>query len=211
MKHKLIVNRTAHYYHEPAEGPTKGIIIAIHGYAQLASVFIKDFKELSSYGYAVYAPEAFSKFYNRDRKPVASWMTLHEREDEVGDYSEYLEKLMLLIIEKNPSTPIHLVGFSQGVSTVLRWYASSTTLAVTVHLIAGSIPEELSLDNLKQLTANRYYYYHGTKDRLVKENQVHDYLNQLTAIGIDYNTISFDGRHEVPKELIELFKTYTRS
>ena len=114
-------------------------------------------------------------------------------------------------IEKNPNTPIHLIGFSQGVSTLLRWYASSTTLAVSVHLIAGSIPEELSSENLMQLTASSYYYYHGSKDRLVKENQVQSYLNQLTAIGIDYNSVLFDGRHEVPKELLEVFKTYTRA
>ena len=207
MKHKLIVNKTAHYYHHPAVISTKGVIVAIHGYAQLAGEFGDNVKELSTNGFDIYVPEALSKFYNRERQPVASWMTSYEREDEINDYKKYLQTLMQLIIKKNPSTPIHLIGFSQGVSTLLRWYAYSNTNAASVHLIAGSIPQELSSDNINQLMANKYYYYYGIKDRLVIESQVNEYLDQLTEIGIDYEKILFDGRHEVPKELVELFKT----
>ncbi len=207
MKHKLIVNRTAHFYNEPAEGPAKGIVVAIHGYAQLAGDFIKDFKEFSALGYEVYAPEAFSKFYNRKQKPIASWMTSYEREDEIHDYNEYLETLVNIIAKKYVNVPIHLIGFSQGVSTLLRWYAFSKKIAASLHLIAGSIPLDLTQDNSTQLFANKYYYYHGTNDRLVQEKQIYVYLNQLKTIGIDYTKISFVGRHEVPKELFEVFKS----
>jgi len=207
MKHQLIVNKTAHYYYEPAIGSSKGLVLAVHGYAQLAVEFSDNFKELPVKGYELYVPEALSKFYNKERQPVASWMTSYEREDEISDYINYLETLMQLIIQKNVASPIHLIGFSQGVSTLLRWYASSKLKAATVHLIAGSIPEELSSNDIKQLIADKYFYYHGTKDRLVKEDQVNKYLGQLAAIGIDYEKVNFEGRHEVPMELIKVFTT----
>ncbi len=206
MKHKLQVIRTAHYFHEPAEGSSKGIIIAIHGYAQLAGDFINEFRELTTSGYDIYAPEALSKFYNKEQKPVANWMTSYEREDEINDYINYLEKFIQSIVTSNPLLPIHLIGFSQGVSTLLRWFVTSAIMVESIHLIAGSIPEEFSSTNFKQLIARKYYYYYGTQDRLINTNKINAYLEHLTAIGIPYSFVSFEGRHEVPKQLLEHFK-----
>jgi len=205
MKHKLIVNRTAHFYHEPAKGSSKGIIIAIHGYGQLAEDFIVEFAKLAAQGYDVYAPEALSKFYNKDRKPVANWMTSHEREDEIRDYTNFIEKLIQSIIIDSPQSPIHLIGFSQGVSTLLRWFAASRITAASIHLIAGSIPEEFTATDVDKLLAKQYYYYHGSNDHLVNSKKVQKYLNQLTAIGIPYSFVSFEGRHEIPNLLLEHF------
>jgi len=205
MKHTLEVTRTAHYYHEPSRIPAKGIVIAIHGYAQLASDFIKDFNELTEAGFHVYAPEALSKFYNRDRKPVANWMTSQHRESEIRDYILYLEKVLQQIKKTNENLPVHLIGFSQGVSTTLRWYASSDLYAASIHLVAGSIPEELNKTNCKALASGSYHYYHGIKDKLVPQQQADLYLSKLSNIGIRYKSTTFNGRHEIPAELLLFF------
>lgn len=205
MKHKIEVKRIAHYYHEPAVGFPTGIIIAIHGYAQLAGDFIKDFNELSEVGFHVFAPEALSKFYNKERKPVANWMTSHEREDEIQDYVVYIESVVQKIKLDYPSTPIHLVGFSQGVSTLLRWYLKSTILAESIHLIAGSIPEEYQLNISVAGQINNCFYYHGTEDRLVPATKIQIYLTQLRKIAPQFQFVKFKGSHEVPKELNKYF------
>ena len=50
-----------------------------HGYAQLASIFITEFDYLKESNVLVIAPEGLSLFYGRERTPVSSWMTSHER------------------------------------------------------------------------------------------------------------------------------------
>ena len=204
MKHTIEVTKRAHYYSSPATGNVKGIVITIHGYAQLASEFIEEFSELSTFGYNVYAPEALSTFYNKLRKPVANWMTTHEREDEIRDYVNFLNKFTETIKLKHPDLPIYLIGFSQGVSTLLRWYAESNIVANEVHLIAGSIPEEITATNFEK-TTNKYFYYYGTHDNLVKKEQADIYWHQLKKLAASAEYISFEGRHEIPKKLLAHF------
>lgn len=206
MKHTLEITKRAHYYHKKAQGSSKGILIVIHGYAQLASDFIEEFENLTEFGYEIFAPEALSKFYNKERTPVTTWMTSHEREDEISDYVNYLETFKKEITKEFKNLPLFLVGFSQGVSTLLRWYASSSTIAAEIHLLAGSIPEELNQLNANRLDAGQYFYYYGTKDRLVRQPQIDIYLKKLEEIGIEATFNSFEGRHEVPSELISHFK-----
>ncbi|MFT5666228.1 MAG: putative esterase [Vicingaceae bacterium] len=206
MKHTIEVTKTAHYHYNPAKGNTKGIVIAIHGYAQLASEFIEEFSELSTFGYDVYAPEALSTFYNKLRKPVANWMTTHEREDEIRDYINFLNKFTEAIKLKHSDHTIYLIGFSQGVSTLLRWYAESSIVANEVHLIAGSIPVELTAKSFKK-TNNQYFYYHGIHDLLVKKEQAEIYWYQLKKLNVSAEYISFNGRHEIPEKLLARFRT----
>ena len=207
MKHTLEVKRTAHYYHDKAIEPSKGALIVLHGYAQLASEFIKEFKDLSPMGYHVYAPEALSKFYNKHQQPAANWMTSHERDDEIKDYINYLNLLVTVIKEKHKNIPLHFVGFSQGVSTLLRWQANSNINITSTHLVAGSIPEELvSKDNL-YLNSKAIYFYYGNNDRLVRPANAEKYFNQLRAIDSNCTYVPFVGRHEIPKEITMFFAT----
>ena len=142
---KLITPRTAHYY---SLNPTKGIkavLIVIHGYAQAAEEFIQQFSHLAEEGILVVAPEGLSKFYGKSRLAVASWMTSMHREDEIKDYNLFIESVYSdtksIKVDK-----IAVLGFSQGVSTMLRWCsytelkelkvfaASYDILLLTVHL-----------------------------------------------------------------------------
>lgn len=205
MKHTLEVKRTAHYYQTKAIEPSKGVVIVIHGYAQLASEFIKDFKGLAPMGYHVYAPEALSKFYNKHQQPAANWMTSHERNDEIKDYLNYLNLLVTVIKEKHKNIPLHFVGFSQGVSTLLRWQVQSNINITSTHLIAGSIPEELVSNNDLCLNTKTICFYYGNNDRLVSPANAEKYFNQLRIIATNCTFVPFVGRHEIPKEITSFF------
>lgn len=202
-KRTLSVSRTAHYHLQIPQNEIKSILYVIHGYAQLAAEFIKEFAALEKHGILVVAPEGLSKFYGKERLPVASWMTQHEREDEIKDYIQYLQKLIRVIKSEYGEKPILLLGFSQGVSTAFRYLAASEDKISLALACSGSIPPELNasdFENQRDLTVN---YYYGNDDRLLKPENAKEQLLQLERLKLNFNYHAFEGRHEISETCIQ--------
>ena len=90
---QITIEKTARYYtNDPGGSKINQTWIVIHGYAQLAKDFIKEFEFLSDCGTLIVAPEGLSKFYSKNY-PAASWMTKEDRTNEIEDYTNYLEKV----------------------------------------------------------------------------------------------------------------------
>lgn len=203
QKYSLETKRTAHYYtlNNPKNCDT--ILIAIHGYAELVEQFINNFKDLEHSNTFVVCPEALSMFYGRERTPVASWMTSQHRIDEISDYTNYLNELINQI-DLSKFKFIKLLGFSQGVSTLLRWFWQSN-LKADLHLCCGSIPPELSKMKLLSSIEDCYYYY-GSDDRLMKADAKDKAIKALENLSIPYKYVYFQGRHEIPSACIDRLK-----
>ena len=202
MKKSIEIKRTAHYYLQHPKQPITSLLFVIHGYAQLAEDFLNDFISLKESNVLVVAPEAPSKFYNKEKKPVANWMTSYEREDEITDYINYLNQLYLTISLDYSNLPINVLGFSQGVSTLLRWITNSSIQPQQVHLCSGSIPLELTEKNFASLLASTFFYYYGSDDRLLKEAVALKQIDFLKSLASNVKFVPFSGRHEVSKECI---------
>ena len=91
----------------PAEGspPAGGfseLWVLLHGYRQLAPRFLRHMRALHAPHRLLVAPEGLSRFYlegrpgpHRGGDPVgASWMTREDREAEILDYVEYLDRVV---------------------------------------------------------------------------------------------------------------------
>ena len=211
MKQSIQVSKTAHYYLSVPKGEVCSIVFVIHGYAQLASDFIEEFTSLKNNSCLVVAPEALSRFYNKERKPVANWMTSHERESEIEDYIGYLNQLKSEVFNRFGKLPISVLGFSQGVSTTMRWIQQNDSYLNEVHLCSGSIPPELNEENFEFKEGTRFYYYYGDEDRLLKAEKAKNEIHLLSRLTKEMSYIAFRGRHEVPKQALENLKRLAKS
>tara|TARA_B100000508_G_scaffold139007_1_gene136150 strand:- start:367 stop:1053 length:687 start_codon:yes stop_codon:yes gene_type:complete len=196
MKKNIIVPRTAHYYIQIPELKVQRVLYVIHGYAQKASDFLKEFGYLKKSNCLVIAPEALSKFYNKKGEAVANWMTVHQRLDEINDYVGYLNQVQDEILQEYGKLTTAALGFSQGTSTLMRWCMKSKLPMTHLYLCSGSIPPEMSKENVKHFNGQLHFYY-GNKDKLFPLEKVKLQLKKLASIELNFIEKPFEGRHEI--------------
>ena len=201
MKETIITQRKAHFYTQKCDKDTQSILMVLHGYGQLASDFIHEFKYLKSTSTVVIAPEALSKFYNKDKKAVANWMTAHERLDEIEDYVFFLNKLYMQVQLTYPKLPIMVLGFSQGVSTLMRWISQLEKPPQEIFLCSGSIPPELTISKVKGLKNITIHYQYGNNDRLLRIEKAKEQIDFLKRLQLTIHPFEFEGKHHLSKEL----------
>lgn len=203
MKQSISIKRTAHYHLQlPDNQNPIAVLYVIHGYAQLASEFIADFKPLKESNILVVAPEGLSKFYNKERKPVASWMTSHERLNEIDDYISYLNQLHEIITNQFNPARIMILGFSQGVSTAFRWFSSLKEKELTLYACSGTIPPELDKKDFLDKKDAKVNYYYGSIDKLLSLDKAKEQLKKIEDLNLRCEAFPFDGRHEISKTCI---------
>ncbi len=205
QKYSLQVNRTAHYYTLNQPENCSVLLIALHGYAELAENFIENFKKLKGSTIFIVCPEGLSLFYGRERTPVSSWMTSQHRHDEIEDYTNYLNRLLSDILVKHSHFKKFIfLGFSQGVSTLMRWIWQLKLNNFELHLCCGSIPPELeaNLNQYEKITSCHYFY--GSEDRLFKPDKKDLALEKLNSLQINHQFHAFNGRHEVPQICLDI-------
>ncbi|MAC95281.1 MAG: hypothetical protein CMC96_07255 [Flavobacteriales bacterium] len=197
--------REAHHILQP-KGQINRLLIAIHGYAELASDFIKNFDALQSTNTLVVAPEALSKFYNKFRKPAASWMTSHEREDEIKDYINYLNLLLKELKSNYSFNDLAILGFSQGVSTAFRWAAQLNDKDIELFACSGSVPPELTAEDFKINQLKKVHYFYGDEDKLLAIDKAKAQIEFIKTLDLEVEAHPFKGRHEVSKNCIDLLR-----
>ena len=210
--HTLSVQRTAHYYTLGAPGPeTRQFWIVCHGYAQLASEFLENFRLLENEKTFVVAPEGLNHFYRKgfDGPIGANWMTRHERLSEIQDYAAYLQELYDVYISQLPAdVRIILLGFSQGTATVCRWMLEKHPHFHDLLLWAGLPPEDLDYAAHKDYLANKkLYLLYGTNDPFLTPDRMSMVQEIESKNGIDFGERQFEGGHEIlPDTLKELLR-----
>lgn len=194
----ITVTKTARYFTSGnLNEHTTEIWIVIHGYAQLASDFIKKFAPLFSKNRYFLAPEGLNRFYAKGfgGKPAATWMTSEDRECEILDYSNYLETLLNQIVPVDYRGKIILLGFSQGVATASRWLNASQKQFDLFMLCSGDIAMELRNPVSRALLQVPCVYITGNDDPFLdahKTNEIHLLMEEIKA-----HTIYFDGGHQI--------------
>ncbi len=183
--------------------------IVCHGHGQLASRFLTRFVPIEREDRLFIAPEALSRYYltapkggpHAPNTPVgATWMTSEDREREIDDYVGYLDLLYDEIFSAVPRKTVRLwvLGFSQGCATVARWVARGKADPDRVVVWAGMLPPELNADDAAALARRApLTVVLGRQDDFANPDLVAAQEARLKELRIPYETIRFDGGHEI--------------
>jgi len=211
--HYLKVEKTARYCTlGELNEHTRTIWMVCHGYGQLAPYFIEKFRVLDDGNTFIIAPEALSRFYLEgfSGRVGATWMTKEERESDIADYVEYLEKLYNELTHGFDTTPLKLniLGFSQGVATVCRWAVSKKKDFNKLVLWAGIFPPDLNTDfqfSMEAFQKKEVYVVYGDRDPLLKE----EHKKEIEVLGSRFTNLKvviFNGKHELNEQVLNLLR-----
>jgi len=204
-KHQISVKRTAQYYVLGNLAEAKTIWIVLHGYGYAVEFFSKKFETIVTDDTCVIAPEALSKFYVNgvDGRVGASWMTKENREAEIADYLFYLNTLYTEIVSlrKNKYFKLNVLGFSQGGATAARWVSQTQAKIANFILWASVFPDDMPFEILKNNNIKSYFLY-GDKDVFLTKSRVALQKQKLQDAGLDIKLIPFQGKHDIPQEVL---------
>ena len=151
------------YRYEIQEQAHEHLLIALHGYGQLAKFFLRKFQGLQSKGRVV-APEGPHRFYlqGSSGRVGASWMTKEARELDIQDNLVGLNTLLSELQKSYSPKKITLLGFSQGAATAARWYQQNPSAFNQLILWAAVFPPDIDAGNFP--TDKPLHFVLGTQD-----------------------------------------------
>ena len=200
MSHSFKASKTYRFFCIPSENSSKNLLVALHGYGQLAAFFIKKFNACSN-NYTILAPEGPHRFYKNgySGRVGASWMTKEARVDDIKDNINWLTEWLTSHLKENKYDKIILLGFSQGGATAARWYYNNPNLFDQLILWASVFPPDISKPKIK--LPNNNLYVVGKNDEFINDemrlNEVKFYQN------IGFDTHVYDGNHEIDPFVIQ--------
>jgi predicted esterase len=215
------VPRTARYHVLGDVSAAREAWFVLHGYGQLAGRFIERFRSLPGAGEAraVVAPEALSRFYV-ERRPGAhgtgsrvgaSWMTREDREREIEDYVEYLDRVAAAVAGAGAGPdsdggavgPRRVVlGFSQGAETASRWAVLGATRPAELVLWGGGLAADLDLARAgSALDGVAIRFVVGDRDAWAAD-RARDGIARLRAVGLEAERIDHPGGHRIYPDVL---------
>ena len=121
----------------------KEVWLLFHGYGQDINTFFEPFKNLKTTANFI-IPEGISRFYQKGifGKVGASWMTSENRDLEIIDQYNYLNKVFkeYKLIEKK----INVFAFSQGAPVAARWIEKFQIKINRLIFWSGNIPDSIA-------------------------------------------------------------------
>ena len=143
FEHHFSFEQTRRYYQNDLEGK-RHILIALHGYGQLAQFFYRKISFLSE-DWGILVPEGPHRFYleGSSGRVGASWMTKEWRAQDIEENIAYLQQLIEKVWAEHPHTTFHLLGFSQGGATAARLFQRCPELFAQLILWASVFPPDL--------------------------------------------------------------------
>jgi predicted esterase len=192
--------------HSPS-GHEKEIIVAFHGYGQLAEFFLKKFTSVFNEKRLVIVPEATNYSYQQgfSGRVGANWMTSHEREMAIQNNNNYLNKILESVLLKFSTVPvIKVLGFSQGAATATRWIVQRSEPIDTLVLWSGGFAHDLEFNSVgEKLKNTKVIVAFGDEDDLVTPDSLQKQNDLIASFPFDVKRISFKGGHEINIPLLK--------
>lgn len=205
--HHLDVTRTARYFAlGPEDGSAAEVWIALHGYAQLASRFLRWLLPLDDGRTLLAAPEALSRFYletgvdGRHGKAIgASWLTREDRDAELRDHLGYLDRLHEGLLGRSAASPrVVVLGFSQGAALAARWVAEGTLRPDMLVLWGAPPPPDVAPARLTERLAGRpLHLVGGDRDGYLPGDMLEAAATPFAESGAAVTVTRFPGGHQV--------------
>lgn len=181
------------------------LLIAIHGYGQLAPYFVRKFNQLDPEKYFVVCPEGPHRFYlsGSAGRVGASWMTKEDRLNDIDDYIAFLNTLNRAILNENDFTTKTLLGFSQGGATASRWIAYGDCTFDQFLLWAAVFPPDMSPEAFVKFKSVKNHFIIGTEDEYTPLEKAKEYHAALNKFGMNFEFIKFEGKHVIDTALLQ--------
>ncbi len=205
--HHLDVTRTARYFAlGPEDGSATEVWIGLHGYAQLASRFLRWLLPLDDGRTLIAAPEALSRFYletgmdGRHGKAVgATWLTREDREADLRDHVGYLDRLHGDLLDRCAPRPrVVLLGFSQGAALAARWVAAGGVRPDLLVLWGAPPPPDVTPAQLSERLAGRpLQLVAGDRDGYLPAGALEAAAAHFSEAGAAVTVTRFPGGHQL--------------
>lgn len=198
------VQRSARYHMLGDPTAASALWIVLHGYGQLARFFLNKFEGLAKDALIV-APEGLNRFYLDDahQRVGATWMTREDREHDIQDQVNYLDALVDELQQGHPDRPLHVLGFSQGVATAVRWSLLGRSRIGRLVLWAGNLPPEPSAAQLHTCWQHlRIDLVLGTQDPHAGDAALQAMRERLSAARLEHKVHRFAGGHALEPALL---------
>ena len=179
--------------------------LLLHGYGMLARGMLHMFRTVVRADRLLVAPEGLSRFYTElsggKRAVGASWTTREDLANELEDQFAYVERAVTECVA--PALPLHVHGFSQGVSVGARWSVRTGRPVARLVGWAGSLPEDVTADLLQRaLGAEPLHLVVGDHDTMVPPEKVIADATRLRAGGLAVTLHEFAGGHRVDDRVL---------
>ena len=226
-EHHLRVPRTARYRVLGDPSSAREVWFVLHGYRQLAERFVRRFTALPGLvrgDRAIVAPEGLSRFYIDDgggehgpeSRVGATWMTRADREHEIGDYVEYLDRLAVAVLDPDGRGPeaadavsidggdrrLVVLGYSQGAATASRWVTYGRIRPSELVLWAGGLAADLDINQAEAaLRGVEVRMLTGAADAWARERTTES-RRRLERVGVAAEVIEFPGGHVLSADVL---------
>ncbi|MGO1729799.1 MAG: alpha/beta hydrolase [Psychroflexus halocasei] len=183
---------------------TEYIWVACHGIAYLSRYFIKYFEVLDSDKNFVIAPQAPAKYYQTKafKYVGASWLTRENKAIEIENVLNYLDAVYEK--EKLQDKKVILLGYSQGVSIVMRWLQKRNVNCERLILHSGSIPNEFTPEDFVNNVNTKTHLVYGNSDQYIHSEKLKKQIDMAQKLFPENLEIhEFDGKHEVSQEVLK--------
>ena len=190
--------QTRRYYQNDLEGK-RHILIALHGYGQLAQFFYRKFTFLSE-NWGLIIPEGPHRFYLEGSagRVGASWMTKEWREQDITDNNAYLYQLIEKVRRDNPQATLHLLGFSQGGATAARFYQQFPELVSQLILWASVFPPDIEKQGVPKV--RKLDFVLGKQDPYFDLKSIELALEEYDNLG--FLNYTFEGGHDIDQQTL---------
>lgn len=181
----------------------QNIWFACHGIGQLSHYFLNNFLNIPKEKNYIIAPQAPSKYYHstQTKRVGACWLTKENTQLEQRNIFRYFDEILN---QEKPVIPNIFMGFSQGVSVMLRYLVYKKLNVNDIVIMSGKIPEELKESDFNFLSKKtKVWLSYGLSDPLLNNKLLDVEINKSRQLfGKRLNIIAFDGKHEIDQELI---------
>jgi len=207
LNSKMQIRHTVYFTVQTPEGsgPHPALIV-LHGFGQRAEEFSKVFETLPSAGILVAAPQGPHQFYPKfpAREVGFSWLTRYERDQSVVDFIGYMQQFVELLKTDYAVdlSRLYVLGFSQGVSMVYRFWAHGAAPVRGIIAVSSDLPPDVA-ERLSFMRPTNILLVHGREDQMVSINKAREAETILRAHSMPVELLEFDGGHYVPSLAVE--------
>ncbi len=195
--------QTRRYYQNALEGK-QHILVALHGYGQLAQFFYRKFNFLSE-TWGLIIPEGPHRFYldGSAGRVGASWMTKEWRQQDIADNNAYLQQLIEKVRTTYPIATLHLLGFSQGGATAARFFQQHPELCAQLILWASVFPPDIEKNDFPK--GKKLDFILGKQDPYFDSESQIKVMNEYSELGFNLHT--FEGPHDLDQQMLSTVLT----